>query len=158
MNEIAPIITTLKEAPLILKGLLRQIPAPLLKQRRIPGKWTIHEHVCHLDVVQDMILERFRVFKEQEYPEFQAYMPGKNVSDAELINMDLGQSINAFGQKRARLLELISTFDESTWKKEASHPRYGEFTPYIFLRHVMMHDHFHMYRIEALWITRDEYL
>lgn len=158
MNDLTPIITVLKEAPQILKGLLKQIPEPLHKQRRIPGKWSIHEHACHLDVVQDMILERFRIFQEEEHPEFQAYMPGKNVSDEELINMDLHQSISAFQQKRARLLELISTYDDSTWTKEADHPRYKEFTPYIFLRHVMMHDHFHMYRIEELWITRDEYL
>lgn len=158
MNDIAPIITTLKEAPLVLKDLLGQIPVPLLKQRRIAGKWTIHEHACHLDVVQNMILERFRIFREEEKPEFKAYMPGKNVSDAELINMDLGQSINAFEQKRVRLLELISTYDKDIWTKQAIHPRYREFTPYIFLRHVMMHDHFHMYRIEELWISRDEYL
>lgn len=158
MNDIAPIIASLKEAPLILEGLLEQIPESLHKQRRIPGKWTIHEHACHLDVVQDMILERFRIFQEQEHPEFQGYMPGTNVSDAELINMNLRYSISAFHQKRNRLLELIATYDDTTWSKEASHPRYTEFTPLIFLRHVMMHDHFHMYRIEELWITRDEYL
>lgn len=158
MNELSSIITTLGEAPHILKGLIREIPESLRKEKRIAGKWTIHEHACHLDVVQDMILERFRIFREQEHPEFQAYMPGKNVSDAELINMDLHQSISAFQQKRTRLLELIGTFDNSTWTKKATRPRYTEFTPFIFLRHVMMHDHFHMYRIEELWITRDNYL
>lgn len=158
MNELPSIITTLQEAPHILKGLMRDIPESLHKERRVAGKWTIHEHACHLDVVQDMILERFRIFKEQEHPEFQAYMPGKNVSDAELISMDLRQSLIAFEQKRARLLELINTYDDSTWTKNAIHPRYKVLTPFIFLRHVMMHDHFHMYRIEELWITRNEYL
>lgn len=158
MNDLSSILSTLREAPPVLKSLLRQIPEHFYKQRRIPGKWTIHEHACHLDVVQDMILERFRIFLEQDKPEFQAYLPGTNVSDAALIHMDIEESTAAFQQKRKQLLELVQGFDQSSWHKKGSHPRYIEFTPYIFLRHVMMHDHLHMYRMEELWLSKAEYL
>lgn len=158
MKDLSSITITLKEAPQILQGLLDQIPDHLYKERRIPGKWSIHEHVCHLDVVQDMILERFRIFLEQESPVFQSYRPGENVSDADLIHMDIKQSVVAFQQKRMRLLEQIQSFDPAKWHRNATHPQYTEFTPYIFLRHVTMHDHLHMYRMEELWLSKEEYL
>lgn len=33
-----------------------------------------------------------------------------------------------------------------------------EYTPEIMLGHLVMHDQLHMYRIEELWLTRDEFL
>ena len=53
---------------------------------------------------------------------------------------------------------LIRSADKSIWIKEAEHPEYHIYTPYIMLRHRLMHDHFHMYRIEELWLTNEEYL
>lgn len=42
--------------------------------------------------------------------------------------------------------------------RSARHPEYTLYTPYVMLRHMMMHDYLHMYRIEELWLTRPEYL
>ena len=49
-------------------------------------------------------------------------------------------------------------FDVEHWTRKAKHKEYIEYTPYIMLRHILMHDHFHMYRIEELWLTTDEFL
>lgn len=158
MQDLSSILSCLREGPAILKGLLLQIPEEDYKKRRIPGKWTIHEHACHLDVVQDMIIARFKTFRDEKEPKFKAYLPGKNVSDADLIKMDLSESVESFARKRKELLVLLDTYTIEIWNKKGSHPQYREFTPYIFLRHVMMHDHFHMYRMEELWLTKEDYL
>ena len=48
--------------------------------------------------------------------------------------------------------------DAGTWQKTATHPEYAQYSFYILVRHILMHDHWHMYRMEELWLTRDEYL
>lgn len=158
MNDLPSIMSCLREGPAILKGLLEQIPEEVLKIRRIPGKWSAHEHACHLEVVQEMIIKRFRTFLAEERPVFKAYLPGKNVPDDELIKMDLEESVKSFKIKREELLRLLEDYPAEAWNKKGDHPQYKEFTPLIFLRHVMMHDHLHMYRMEEMWLTNDEYL
>ena len=57
-----------------------------------------------------------------------------------------------------RLLDLIREAPPDLWDKNATHPEYGIYTPEIMIRHIMIHDYLHMYRIEELWLTKPEYL
>jgi len=42
--------------------------------------------------------------------------------------------------------------------KETSRPEYENYSLFILVRHILMHNHWHMYRMEELWLTRDAYL
>lgn len=149
----------LSATPHILKEMLDEIPPSSLKQRRIPGKWSIHEHACHLYDAQGMMLSRFETFKTIRNPVFQPFIPGSDATpDDHLIRMDLETSIKSFETDRKKLVTFLQTFNGDDWNNEGSHPEYSTYTPAIFLRHIMMHDHFHMYRIEELWLTTDEFL
>ncbi len=55
-------------------------------------------------------------------------------------------------------MELLSKLDKSVWEKTATHPEYEHYSLYILARHILIHDHWHMYRMEELWLTRDDYL
>lgn len=155
---IQTIIQNLENSPAILKDLISKIPEEGLKLRRIPGKWSIHEHACHLADVQPMLYNRFVVFKKESAPVFKPFLPGTTVSDAHLIETDLGKAMDNFDQERKKQLDLFRTFKPNDWYREATHPEYQQYTPEILLRHLLMHDHFHMYRIEELWLTKDAFL
>lgn len=149
----------LEKAPDFLEELIEKIPEKRLKIRRKPGKWSIHEHACHLSDSQKMILDRFQTFKEVKNPEFTPFIPGTDdTPDDHLSNMDLQKALRDFRTDRNNMLKLLDTFTEDDWQNQASHPEYEKYNPKLFLRHVMLHDQFHMYRIEQLWLTRDEYL
>ena len=158
MDAFKPILNCLEQSPAILKDLIDKIPRNITKNQRIPGKWSIHEHACHLADVQLMLIKRFEIFRDQQPPEFNPYLPGNTVSDHHLMQMELEYSLEQFSKTRERLIDLVKTLEPSVWEKTASHPEYSEYTPMILLRHILMHDHFHMYRIEQLWLTNDEYL
>lgn len=158
MTDIEAIKRNLADGPLFLGSILRDIPDSLLKERRINGKWSIHEHACHLVDVQQMINARFIKFRDDEKPEVKPYLPGTNVADDFLMDLPLKETVEKFAGYRKSLLDIVDGFDEKTWQKKVIHPEYEPFNPYIFLRHVMMHDHFHMYRIEELWLTNQEFL
>ncbi len=152
-------ITLLGQTPYLLKELLEEIPVKLLKIRRIPGKWCIHEHVCHLYLAQPMMIRRFKSFKENKNPEFIPYLPGTaETPDDPLMKMELGECLEGFENDRKTMIQLLNTFSKEDWENEGRHPEYIKFTPEIFLRHIVMHDHLHMYRIEELWLTTDDYL
>ncbi len=159
MEQIQSKLEVLKKAPDFLEELVGEVPDDRLKKRRIPGKWSIHEHACHLPDAQQMILERFQTFKEVPSPKFTPFLPGTDdTPDDHLQNMDLQKALQDFSTGRHKLVALLETFTEEDWKNEGYHPEYEQYNPRLFLRHVMMHDHFHMYRIEELWLTTDEYL
>jgi len=56
------------------------------------------------------------------------------------------------------LEELIASLPETVWEKRAVHLEFEFYTAGILVRHISMHDCWHMYRIEELWITKDEFL
>jgi len=147
------------QTPDILNELLDEVPDYILKTRRIKNKWSIHEHVCHLYESQKMMIKRFRVFKSTNNPKFVPYLPGSpETPDNNLQKMDMQMCKTGFKKDRNELITFLQTFTEVDWENRGGHPEYKVFTPAIFLRHIMMHDHFHMYRIEELWLTSEEFL
>jgi uncharacterized damage-inducible protein DinB len=158
MNDINQIIYCLKQSPVILKNLLTQIPSELYKVRRIPGKWSIHEHACHMATGdQTGFIDRFKQFINEQKPKIKP-LSGDSFPPDYLIKMELNEALAIFFEKRKELISLVSSADKSIWIKEAEHPEYQIYTPYIMLRHRLMHGHFHMYRIEELWLANEEYL
>ncbi len=157
MQDIQMLIDTLEKGPVFLQNLLASIPPSLLKERRKKGKWSIHEHACHLPVAEQMIQQRYRRFLQEDRPDFASYIPGETVED-NLIDDNLEQAITKLVTMREETIDLLRSFQQDDWLKKADHEEYTDYGAYILLRHHVMHDHFHMYRIEELWITRDEYL
>ena len=72
--------------------------------------------------------------------------------------MSMVSAFDQFAAYRDKQLSLLEKADDLTWKKVATHPEYESYSLYILARHVLMHDYWHMYRVEELWLTRDAYL
>lgn len=158
MKDANQILSCLEKTPKFLAGLLSQIPEEIRKVRRIKNSWSIHEHACHIATGDKIgFIDRLHQFLNEECPVF-IPLSGKSFPPNYLIEMDLNQAMYRFHKDRAELIRLARSLDDALWKKEGKHPEYVIFTPYIMLRHRLMHDHLHMYRIEELWLTKDQYL
>mgnify|MGYP002623954987 CR=1 FL=1 len=157
-HDTEVLIDCLAKTPLILSDFLQEIPSDRLKERRRPGKWSIHENVCHLAQAEKMIHERFERFRDEVCPVFSPYLPGATVSDSDLMDLNLSEEVNSFTELRAKTVKLLKRYDDSVWGKSAEHPQYYTYNARILLRHTLMHDHFHMYRIEELWLSKPEFL
>ncbi len=158
MQSRNSILSCLEQSPVILADLAAAIPEAERKPRRIAAKWSIHEHLCHLADVQPMLRGRFEQFRDEESPRFEPYLPGNTASDEHLLAMDWDQALETFATQRGRLLAFLRELDESIWLRRAQHSEYRLYSPDILLRHVLMHDHLHMYRIEELWLSEAAYL
>ncbi|WP_071544479.1 DinB family protein [Pseudodesulfovibrio hydrargyri] len=157
-KTITAILDALEGAIAIFDDLLRSIPAEALDIKRGEGFWTLREHAAHLADVQPMGLERMRRILTEDVPQFVPFSPDqeKETEKPPLIPVD--EIIANFRAGRKKQLELLKNASADDWKRTAIHPEYEQYGLFIFTRHILMHDHWHMYRMEELWLTRDEYL
>ncbi len=158
MKSIAEITESLSKTPEILIELLNEIPSDLLKKRRIEHKWTIHEHACHIALGDKFgFHKRIVAFKNELEPKFDP-LSGESFDKTFYYEMNLNKALVEFKQLRRKTIELTNDQEPKIWNKNAIHPEYEKYTPYIMLRHLLMHDYFHIYRIEELWLTKEKYL
>ncbi len=158
MNDIAHAITLLEASPVFLEHLIGGYSAEQLRTRRIPGRWSAHEHACHVCVGEKFAFhKRIALFLTEPSPVIQP-LSGDDFAPDFYISMDIGQSLDEFHRLRNLSLQYIRDFPEDLWDSRAQHPEYFLYTPRIMVRHLLMHDHWHFYRIEELLLTREGFL
>ena len=158
MKDLPLLIRNLWTNSEILARFIEAIPQDRLFVQRRPGLWTIAEHVQHLADTQSMLLGRIRAFEKESEPNFIPFIPKDDEVRTEAKTIDIEDALQCFTRFRGDQVELLNQIDASVWDKAASHPEYEQYSLYILVRHILMHDHWHMYRMEELWLTRDEYL
>jgi hypothetical protein len=158
MREIPDLLEGLRKTPAILSQFVLTVPADRLDRRRGEGFWTVAEHVCHLAQVQPILLMRIERFINEEHPEFVPYVPGSSEEPDTPPLMSMSAALDNFERCRGNQLLLLENAGETAWKKTARHPEYDAYSLYILTRHILMHDYWHMYRMEELWLARDAYL
>lgn len=156
-DDINAMLRGLKDSPTILAAFVKKIPDDVLYARRAEGCWSIAEHVAHLAEVQPMGLERINRILDEDTPEFAPYFPDEEDSTKAAPLPAMGQALADFKAGRNAILERLDPASNSDWQRTAVHPEYREYGLHIFARHLLMHDHWHMYRMEELWLTRDAY-
>lgn len=159
MQDIDDLLESLQRSRSILAALIEGIPADRRHQRRSEGFWTIAEHTSHLAQVQPMLLERLQRMRDEDQPTFVPYIPGEDQAESDTPQvMEMAAALAQFNHCRAMQLDLLRRLARSAWGKGARHPEYEDYSPYILARHILMHDYWHMYRMEELWLTRSAYL
>lgn len=158
VDDIKELTESLKNNVRILDSFVRSIPPEHLQQRRRPDVWTAAEHLDHLAAVQPMLYERINAFHHEDRPRFTPYIPSEDETAQTPAIMDTETAVKEFTLWRGKQVVLLESTIGSLWEKTAEHPEYLNYSLYILARHILMHDHWHMYRMEALWLTRDEYL
>lgn len=155
---IESILRSLSDSITIFEEFLRAIPADALKKKRGKGFWSIHEHADHLADVQPMVLERLQRILAEDMPEFTPFVPEQDKKVEIKTLRSVEEIINQFRARRNEQLELLGNAEMKDWTRMAVHPEYDQYGLFILARHILMHDHWHMYRMEELWLTKDEYL
>ena len=156
MKDIPDILDGMKRSPNVLTNFVRGIPKDRLHLRRGEGFWTIAEHVHHLGHLNPTLIKRVQNFLTQDKPQFVPYALAK-YDDAEPV-IDVEAALADFATGRKALLDILGKAGPDIWKKETSHPQFEQFSFLFMVRHILAHDYWHMYRMEALWQTKDEFL
>jgi uncharacterized damage-inducible protein DinB len=149
------VIDALERAPRIVVPLVREVPRPLLKRRPPSGKWSAHEHACHLAAVHDLFFHRLEQILASPRPVITPYDPGTNDPPDALLAKDLDQALTAYEADRRRLVARLRQLGAEDWSRTAQHGEYSHYSVLIMFRHLALHDFFHAYRIEELLLARE---
>jgi hypothetical protein len=63
--------------------------------------------------------------------------------------------LQKYCELRDEQIQLIKNTTKDIWKKEGVHEEYKKYTFEILVRHAILHDSFHMWRMEELWIENE---
>jgi hypothetical protein len=152
------LIEGLKLGPKILRDFVTEIPEAKLHNRRGDGFWSLYQHVEHLAIVQLMLYKRLERFVKEERPEFVPYFPDKEKEKKERKSKPIAEIVSSYTRWRDMQVKLIESGGGKLWEKTAIHPEYEQYGFKILVRHILLHDSFHLYRMEELLLSKDEYL
>lgn len=142
----------------ILSDFIAAIPEEQLHKRRNEGFWTIHEHLNHLVITQVMLCRRLELFIKEERPVIVPFVPDDKPKGENTAAKAGRELVEGFAKWREKQLQLIETCPAGVWTRTAMHPEYNSYTFEILVRHILLHDSYHMNRIEELWLLKDEFI
>ena len=155
LDSTHAVTEALARAPSIVLPLVHEVPATLVKRRPAPGKWSAHEHACHLAVVHRLFFERLDQMLASPAPVITPYDPGQSDPDDLLLGMALDASLRQYADERRALVSRVRQLSSGDWARTAEHGEYSHYSVFIMFRHLALHDFFHAYRIEELLLKRD---
>jgi len=148
------VVDALERAPAVVVPLVREVSAATLKRRPSAGKWSAHEHACHLAVVHRVFFARLDQMLAQPEPLITPYDPSVAEADDHLLRMDLDRALERFVLDRENLVRRLRDLTEPDWRRTARHGEYSHYSVLIMFRHLALHDFFHAYRIEELLLRK----
>jgi hypothetical protein len=151
----AAIVDALERAPALVVSLVRQAAPAIVKRRPPSGKWSIHEHACHLAEVHALFNQRLDLMLSRDCPTLKSYDPGRDDAVDRLLNFDLEIALDRYQGDRALLVDRIRLLTPEEWQRTARHDEYNSYSVFTMFRHLALHDLFHAYRIEELVLRRD---
>jgi uncharacterized damage-inducible protein DinB len=154
MKDIPFLLDSLQRTPGVLTPLVQSIPKEFLHLRRGEGFWTIAEHVWHLADLEPLMLKRVQSFVEQDNPQFVGYTPPEDITT---LQIDVDQTLATYANRRKDLMALLPKLTPEIWSRKGVHPRFITCDCRIMVRHILTHDYWHMHRISALWLLKDEF-
>ena len=155
MQDPKPLLDCLENTPFVLKTLLDQIPQHRYKIGRVPGKWSIHEQVCHLVDAQNVLWDRFQKFADEENPLIVSYDPLAGKQDGHYLNLDMEEELENFSSKRKELLKMLRRFAPSYWNLAGRHEGFSPYSTRALLVHALNVDYAHLFSIEQLGLTKE---
>jgi hypothetical protein len=155
MNSAEVIVSALERAPDLVIPLAREVPEPILKRRPRPGKWSAHEHACHLATIHPVVSARLDLMLTDPRPRIVPYFPSAQEEEGALLKVNLGEAMERFSNDRRQLVDRLHTLSADDWQRTADHGEYSHYSVFIMFRHLAMHDMFHAYRIEELLLKND---
>ena len=142
------------------KNILKQFVGEMTENEihnKIKDYWTIYEHLVHLVQSQKVFLNRIIIFEKEDKPIMVPSGPNNDGSKNEVENKkNIKDLLEEFIKLRDEQIEKINIFGEKIFNKEGQHNEYKKYSFEILIRHFILHDSFHMCRMEELWIKKEE--
>jgi uncharacterized damage-inducible protein DinB len=147
---LADLRTRMAEAPERLRTLIRGLSATKRLARPAPGKWSIHEIVCHLADVEVANAWRYRKVLAGEDLAPTVWSQDGWAAAHQYRKQDLREALERFRVLRASHVALLTAVGRRAWGKTVSHPVAGRVSAAMIATHLCAHDANHLARIAEI--------
>ena len=137
---------------------LKESVAGLSDQQRrshpVPGKWSVHEVVCHCADSETNAYARIRFLVAEERPVIQGYDQERWAQRFDYHALPLAPALATVDAVRANTAALLRRLPESAWAREGTHSESGRYTADGWLEIYAEHLEKHSRQIErnlAAW-------
>jgi predicted alpha/beta superfamily hydrolase len=155
VNDPQAVLAVLESIPALLIPLVLEIPEPFRKRRPQPGKWSAHEHFCHLATQHPPMLARLEKMLTEENPVLVPLSPSPEEEAGAFLEMDLEEAGGIFVRDRAELVARLRSLPPEAWDRPGQHPEIEGYTVFRLARQIALHDMLHGFRIEEALYRRD---
>ena len=133
-----------------LARLTRGLSRAQLLHRPAPGKWSIHELVCHLADTEVANAWRYRKVLAEDEVGLTAWDQDRWAAGHQYRRQDFRLALEQFRILRARNLALLTVVGRKAWDRTATHPSFGKLSAGQMLVHLAHHDANHLGQIERI--------
>jgi DinB family protein len=135
-----------------LKVALAGVPRKLLVWRPAPGKWSIHEIVCHMrDAERDGYLHRYRKILDEDNPIFPDVDGDKLALERQYGRMNLREVVRDWRAARKEVLAVLKKVKGGQWLRSGTHESLGPMSlEDILKRQATGNDEAHLGQIEHI--------
>ena len=148
MRTPAEVLAQLARGPDALRAVVADVPPADLKRRPRPGKWSAHEHACHLALMEPLWAGRAERILTEPVPTIVSYEPDADEPPDRLLAMDLDSALDAYAEGRRRLVRRLEALPGEAWERRAVHTAHARYSLFLMCRHAALHDMLHAYRVE----------
>lgn len=143
-------LKALAETPGRLARLLRGLRPAERLWRPAPGKWSIHELVCHLADTEIANAWRYRKVLAEDATGPTAWDQNQWAAAHRYRRQDLRLALQQFTALRERNLGLLRVVGRKAWAKPAAHPTLGTISAGEAMMHLAHHDANHLGQIQRI--------
>ncbi len=133
-----------------LLRLARGLTRAQLLQRPAPGKWSIHEIVCHLADTEVANAWRYRMVLAEDEVGLTAWDQDRWAAGHRYRRQDFRLALEQFRTLRARNLALLKAVGREMWARTATHSTAGTLSAGQMVTHLAHHDANHLGQVERI--------
>ena len=152
--ERARRIEQYEQGPERLRKALALVPDGVVKWRPAPGKWSVHEIVCHCADSEVNAYARLRYLLAEKDPVIVGYDQDEWARVFDYHALPLGPALATVEAVRAGTADLLKRLTDEAWSKKGRHTEKGEYTAEEWLKIYADHVEGHARQIErnlAAW-------
>ena len=141
-----------RSTPDRLKAALAGVPRKLLVWRPAPGKWSIHEIVCHMrDAERDGYLHRYSKILAEDNPVFPDVDGDKLALERQYGRMNLREVVRDWRAARKEVVAVLKKVKREQWQRTGTNESLGPMSLEVILqRQALGNDEAHLGQIENI--------
>jgi len=156
-DERSVLIRQYADGPAVLRAALSRVPDQAMKWRPAPGKWSVHEIVCHCADSELNGAMRLRYLAVEPLPRIVAYDQDAWAREFDYHGLDPNLALSVLDAARRWTVPVLERMGEEQWRREGTHTERGRYTVEDWLRTFAEHVATHARQIDrtvAAWKAR----